>query len=64
NDIRFSRGRVYTMGDNKIAIYDKYGELLRSGSCSFGGVRIAVTGSNTVCVINDSQMEETAVKKG
>ena len=64
NDIRFSRGRVYTMSDNTVTIYSKQGELLRSGNYGFGGVKIAVTGSNTVCVINDSQIEEFVIKRG
>ena len=63
NDIRFSRGRVYAMGDNKITIYDKRGEILRSGNYGFGGEKIAVTGSNTVCVITDSTIEESVIKR-
>ena len=63
NDIRFSRGRVYAMSDNKITIYDRQGELLRSGNHGFGGVKIAVTGSNTVCIITDNGIEEAVIKR-
>lgn len=64
NDIRFSRGRVYVMSDNRVIIYDKYGELLRSGNYGFGGVKTAVTGSNTVCIITDNGIEEVVINKG
>ena len=63
NDIRFSRGRVYAMGENKVTIFDKHGEVLRSGSYGFGGEKLAVTGSNTVCVITDNGIEEAVVKR-
>lgn len=64
NDIRFSRGRVYSMSDNSVTIYNKQGEILRSGNYGFGGVKITVTGSNTVCIINDSRIEEFVIKRG
>ena len=64
NDIRFSRGRVYAIGDNKITIYGKNGEILRSGSCGFGGVKISVVGSNTVCIISDNEIEKSVIEKG
>ena len=64
HDIRFSRGRVYVMSDNKITILDKHGEVLRSDSCSFGGVRLAVIGANTVCILSDSDIQKAVIKEG
>lgn len=64
SDIRFSRGRVYVMGDNSVTIFNKNGEILRSGNYGYGGVRICVTGSNTVCIITDNGIEESVIKKG
>ena len=63
-DIRFSRGRVYSLGDNKVTIFDKRGEILRADGCGFGGVKLSVVGSNTVCVITDSEIQKTVIKKG
>lgn len=63
-DIRFSRGRVYSIGDNRVNIYDKHGELLRSDECDFGGVKLSVTGSNEVCVISDNEIQKITVNKG
>lgn len=64
HDIRFSRGRVYVMSDNKITIFDKHGEILRSDSCGFGGVRLVVTGANTVCIVTDSEVQKAVIKEG
>lgn len=64
SDIRFSRGRVYVMSDNSVTIFNKNGEILRSGNYGYGGVRISVTGSNTVCIITDNGIEESVIKKG
>ncbi len=64
NDIRFSRGRVYTIGDNKLTIFDKQGKILRSDGCGFGGVKISVVGSNTICIISDNEIQKTVIKKG
>ena len=64
NDIRFAKGCVYSMGDSKVEIFDKKGNNLRSDSCGFGGIRLAVTGSNTVCIITDSEIQKTEIKKG
>ena len=64
SDIRFAKGRVYAMGDNKITIYDKNGGQLSSCNYGFGGVKIAVTGSNTVCVMTDSQIKKVVIDKG
>ena len=52
------------LSDNRVIIYDKYGELLRSGNYGFGGVKTAVTGSNTVCIITDNGIEEVVINKG
>ena len=61
SDIRFAKGRVYAMGDNKVTIYDKNGGFLNSDSYGFGGVKVAVCGSDTVCVITDSQIKKTVI---
>ncbi|MBO4432424.1 MAG: hypothetical protein J5852_02715 [Clostridia bacterium] len=63
NDIRFSRGRVYIMSDSKITIYDRQGEILRSGNHGFGGVKMAITGSDTVCIVTDNEIEEAVIKR-
>lgn len=63
-DIRYSRGRVYTVGNNQISIFDKHGKLLRSDTCNFGAIKMAVVGSNAVCTINDNQIQKSIVKKG
>ncbi len=64
NDIRFLRGRVYSIGDSSVSIYDKQGKILRSDSCAFGGVKISVVGSNAVCVITDNEIQKTVIEKG
>ena len=64
HDIRFSRGRVYVMSDSKITVFDKHGEILRSNVCGFGGVRLVVTGANTVCIVSDSEVQESDIKEG
>ncbi|MBO4694206.1 MAG: hypothetical protein J5659_07455 [Clostridia bacterium] len=64
NDIRFSRGRVYSIGDSKINIYSKHGEKLKSDICGFGVIKISVVGSNAICVITDSEIQKIVVKKG
>ena len=64
NDIRFAKGCVYSLGDSKIEIFDKKGKNLRNGTCGFGGIRLVAAGSNTVCIITDSEIQKTEIKKG
>ena len=60
-DIRFAKGRVYAMGDNTVTIYDKNGGFLNSGNYGFGGVKVVVCGSDTVCIISDTQIKKTVI---
>lgn len=63
SDIRFLLGRVYAMGDSKVTIYDKKGEILGSKECGFGGNKVYVTGASTVCVVGDSDIQRINVNK-
>ena len=63
SDIKFSGGRVYALEDGKVAIYDKTGQILGSEECTFSCKKISVTGSNTVCVITDENIQKITVNK-
>ncbi len=63
SDIRFFGGHIYCMSDTDVYLIDETGKILRDASCGFGGVRLAVTGSNTVAVVTDNKIEKIKLEE-
>ena len=57
SDIRFFGGHIYCMSDTDVFLIDETGKTVKKTSCGFGGVRLVVTGSNTVAVVTDNKIE-------
>ncbi len=63
-DILYERNRIYYASDNSVKIVDKKGQLLRSGICDYGAIKLSVIGANTLAVITDQQIFKTDINKG
>lgn len=63
SDIRASGSHIYCMSETEIALLNDEGEVLRKASCGFGAVRIAITSSNTVAVITDSEIDKAELER-
>ena len=61
-DMETSGGRVYFISDTKLSIYNKKGELIKSGDCDYGSERFAVTGAESAALVSDGEIKEAAVK--
>ncbi len=63
SDIKFQNGHIYCMSEAKVFLYDKGGTLLSTEDCDFDGVKLAVTGSQSVAVISDSKINKISFKE-
>ncbi len=63
SDIRLFGGHIYCMSDTEIYLFDKDGSVLRDAQIGFGGVKMVVTGTNTVLVITDNKIERIRLEK-
>ncbi len=63
-DIQYNKGRIYFISDTTIKILDKGGKVLRYGDCNYGVQRFAVTTSNSVAAVTDSEINKTNIEKG
>lgn len=62
SDIEVSRGHIYCISDTKIYLFDKNGNVVRTGECGYGCKKIAAIGSNSVAVISDSSIEKVQIE--
>ncbi len=58
SDIRVSGGHIYCISDTAVNLVSNKGEILRSASCGFDAVALSITGTNTVAVISDSEIDK------
>lgn len=63
-DIEYYDGRVYSLCNTTIKIYDKNGKILRSGACGFGTKNIVVTSSDSVAAITYLEITEIDIEEG
>ena len=63
SDIKFQNGHIYCMSEAKVFLYDKGGTLLSMEDCGFDSVKLAVTGSQSIAVISDSQINKISFKE-
>lgn len=63
-DIQYNKGRVYSLCDTSINIYDKDGNILRSGNANYGTRKIAVISPNSVASIGDSDIYKIDIEEG
>ncbi len=62
-DIAYERNRIYYISDNNVNIIDKNGQLLRSGLCDYGAVKLSVIGANSLAIVTDQQILKTDINK-
>ena len=58
SDIQLFGNHIYCMSETDIYLLSSDGKVLRKTSCGFGAIRLVVTGTNTVCVITDNEIEK------
>ena len=63
-DIQYYDGRVYTLSDTLINIYDKNGKVLRKSNCDYGVNKLFVISSDSVAAISDSEIFEINFEEG
>ena len=59
SDIKFTRGHIYCISDTTVSLYDKEGNLLRSGNCGYGAVRFSAISEYALAIITDSEIQKT-----
>lgn len=59
SDIKFTRGHIYCISDTSVSLYDKEGNLLRSGNCGYGAERFSVISEYSLAIITDSDIQKT-----
>ncbi len=59
SDIKFTRGHIYCISDTMVNLYDKEGNLLRSGKCGYGVVRFSAISEYALAIITDSDIQKT-----
>ncbi len=62
-DIIPNGNHIYCLSDNKVFLVDKKGEILRSGACNYGAMRIKILNSNTVAVASNEAIEKISIEK-
>ncbi len=62
-DIHYDDGRVYSLCDTTISIYNKNGKVLRSGNCNYGTRKIIVLSSDSVACLNDNEILKTEIEE-
>lgn len=63
-DIQYNNGRIYSICDTTINIYDKNGNVLREGSCSYGTQKFAVIAANSIAAISDTEISKINIQEG
>ena len=63
-DIQYKKGRVYSLSDTNINIYDKNGNLLKSSSSTYGTKKISIINSNIIAAITDNEITKITVQEG
>lgn len=63
-DIQYYDGRVYSLNDTFINIYDKNGKVLKKGNCDYGINKLFVISSDTVAAISDTEIFEINFEEG
>ena len=63
-DIQYNKGRVYTVSDTEINIYDKDGNVLKTGTCDYGTQKINIIAPNFVSAISDSEIVKINIDEG
>ena len=58
-DIKFTRGHIYCISDTTVNLFDKQGNLLRSGDCGYGVVNFSVISEYHIATITDSIIQKT-----
>ena len=62
-DIEIRGGHIYCISDTFVYLLSENGEVLRKAECGFGAVRISVTGTNSVAVITDNQINRIQLEQ-
>ena len=57
-DFALRNGNIYCISDTKAYILNREGEIIRSGECGFGAVRITPMGQNVMAVITDTKINK------
>lgn len=63
SDIQISSNHIYCISDTDIYIYNRDGKILWRGKCDFGARNLAVTGSNVVGIISDSNIQKVKLEQ-
>lgn len=63
-DIQYYKGRVYSVCDTAVNIYDKSGNILKKGDCNYGTQKFAVLGSNSIAAVSDLEIEKINIQEG
>lgn len=63
-DIQYNNGRVYSVCDTAVNIYDKNGNILKKGVCDYGTQKFAVIGSNSIATVSDTEITEINIQEG
>lgn len=63
-DIQYNNGRVYSVSDTSVNIYDKNGNILRKGVCEYGTQKFAVISANSIATISDTEITKINIQEG
>ncbi len=58
SDIQVARGHIYCISDTKVYLFDKNGNLIRTGECGYGCKKLASIGTYSLAVISDSTIQK------
>ena len=62
-DIHYDGGRVYSLCDTSIFIYNEDGKVLRKGNCNYGTRKIVVVSSDSVACLNDTEIIQIEIEE-
>lgn len=63
-DIQYNNGRVYSVCDTSVNIYDKNGNILKKGVCDYGTQKFAVIGANSIATVSDTEITKINIQEG
>lgn len=63
-DIQYNNGRVYCVCDTVANIYDKNGNVLKSGVCNYGTQKFTVLSANSIATVNDTEIIKVNIQEG
>lgn len=63
-DIQYNNGRVYSVCDTTVNIFDKNGNILRKGVCNYGTQKFAVIGANSIATVSDAEITKINIQEG